>query len=208
MDGVNQTIAQIHRLYQQHHEIFRQEAYKVHSTDVNIANLDQLFDVMLNNSKKGIRKRSHNLWRINRMTPARLLRALFPAPRTIPLHAGIDIERYIAFDVNGGVTYQLPSTDCSNMFVYQAIGSRVIHLQPTGECRQQCRRLTVQLKQNHTCKYNISFEPVDIQYRLPFICLISLCFTVFYDWWYWKPISSPADRLLKTTSVSYIGSYC
>lgn len=86
------------------------------------------------------------------MTPARLIRKLFPAPKSIPIHAGIDIERYIAFDVNGGVTYQLPNTDCSNMFVYQAIGSRVIHLQPTNECRQQCRRLTVKLKQNHTCK--------------------------------------------------------
>lgn len=156
MDGINQTIAQIHQLYQQNRKIFRHEAYKVHSTDVNIGNLDQLFDVMLNSSKKRAQTRSHTLWRINRMTPARLLRALFPSPKTIPLHAGIDIERYIAFDVNGGVTYQLPSTDCSNMFVYQAIGSRVIHLQPTSECRQQCRRITVQLKQNHTCKYPLN----------------------------------------------------
>lgn len=137
--------------------MFRQEAYKVYSTDGNIKNLDHLFAVMLNKSgKSATNKPSHNLWRINRMTPARILRALFPAPKQLPKHAGIDIERYIAFDVNGGVTYQLPSTDCSNMFVHQAIGCRVIHLQPTSECEQQCRRISVILNQNHTCKHPIN----------------------------------------------------
>lgn len=153
---MNRSIAQIHKLYQQNRHMFREEAYKVYSTDGKIKNLDHLFAVMLNKSGKSVIP-SHNLWRINRMTPARILRALFPAPKTLPKHAGIDIERYLAFDVNGGVTYQLPSTDCSNMFVYQAIGSRVIHLQPTGECEQHCRRISVKLKQNHTCKLPLIF---------------------------------------------------
>lgn len=150
---MNQTIAKIHQLYQRNRRIFRDEAYKIRSTHSNIANLDQLFAAMLNSSGKEAQRPSHNLWRINRMTPARLLRTVFPTPKTIPIHAGIDIERYIAFDIDGGVTYQLPSTDCSNMFVYQAIGSRLIHLQPTTECKHHCRRLTVKLKQNHTRKY-------------------------------------------------------
>lgn len=161
---------------------------------------------MLNKSEKGVRKPSHNLWRINRMTPARILRALFPTPKVIPLHAGIDIERYIVFDVNGGVTYQLPSTDCSNMFIYQAIGSRIVHLQPTSECKQQCRRLSVKLKQHHTCKTSsLTFDTLHDSFTISFLYLH---YTVFYDWWYWKPISSPAHQLTKTTSVSYIGSYC
>lgn len=155
VDGINKSIARIHRLYQQNREVFRHEAYKVHSTDANIANLDQLFDLMLNKRGKSSTKSIHNLWRINRMTPGRILRALFPAPKFIPQHAGIDIERYVAFDmdINGGVTYQLPSTDCSNMFVYQAIGARIIHLNPTVECKKQCRRLSIKLKENHTCKH-------------------------------------------------------
>lgn len=159
-DGVNQSIMLIHQMYQQNREMFRKEAYRIRSTDANIVNLDQLFDVMLNKSgKNNISSGSNNLWRINRMTPARILRTIFPAPKTIPIHAGIDIERYIAFDVNGGVTYQLPSTDCSNMFVHQAIGTRIIHLEPTIECKQQCRRLTIKLQQNHTCKHPL---PVNI----------------------------------------------
>lgn len=133
--------------------MFLREANKVYASDSNVANLDQLFDVMLNKSGESSTKKFHALWRINRMTPGRILRALFPAPKTIPKNAGIDIERYIAFDINGGVTYQLPSTDCSNMFVYQAIGSRIIHLKPTIECKDQCRRLIVKLKENHTCKH-------------------------------------------------------
>lgn len=131
--------------------MFQKEAYRVRSTNASIKNLDQLFDVMLNSSGTNDLGRSNNLWRINRMTPARILRKIFPAPKIIPRHAGIDIERYIAFDVNGGVTYRLPSTDCSNMFVYQAIGSRIIHLEPTIECKEQCRRVTINLQQNHTC---------------------------------------------------------
>lgn len=166
---MNHSIAEIYQLYQRNREIFREEAFKVRSTDPNVVNLDQLFDMMLNKSGKVGRRSSHNLWRINRMTPARILRTLFPTPQTVPKHAGIDIERFIAFDVHGdgsesgdgdATTYQLPSTDCSNMFVFQAIGSRVIHLQPTSECREQCRRLTVKLKQNHTCKYPLN----------PFLC--------------------------------------
>lgn len=159
MDNVNHSIAEIHQMYQRSRNIFRTEAYKVRSTDPEITNLDQLFDVMLNKSGKIAHKSSHNLWRINRMTPARILRTIFSAPKQIPKHAGVDIERYVAFDLNDGEhTYQLPSTDfCSNMFVHQAIGSRVIYLQPTSECTQQCRRLTVKLKQNHTCKYTHTY---------------------------------------------------
>lgn len=99
------------------------------------------------------------------MTPGRMLRALFPAPKAIPEHAGIDIERYVAFDMNGGVTYQLPSTDCSNMFIHQAIGSRIIQLKPTAECQDECRRITIKLKENHTCKHPL---PIFVVFSLIF----------------------------------------
>lgn len=139
-------------MYQSHRQIFQQDAFKVQSTDNRIADLDGLFHVILNGSDNTSPVTSHNVWRINRMAPARVLRALFPPPKTLPQNAGIDIERIITFDISGGgMPYRLPTTDCSNMFVYQAIGSRVIHLQPTNECAQQCRRLTVKLEQNYTC---------------------------------------------------------
>lgn len=163
--------------------MFRRDAYRITSTDSNIVNLDQLFDVMLNKSGKSDTNNIHNLWRINRMfLPGIALRALFPAPKTLPEHAGIDIERYIAFDINGGTTYQLPSTDCSNMFVYQAIGSRIIHLKPTVECKDQCRRITVKLKENHTCKhpfFNTFFSLCNLTPLTRFIYLYFRFFFVF-----------------------------
>ena len=156
VDGTNKSVARIHEIYQENRKMFRIEADRIRSSDASIVNLDQLFDVMLNKSGKTTTKNIHILWRINRMTPGRMLRALFPAPKAIPEHAGIDIERYIAFDMNGGVTYQLPSTDCSNMFIHQAIGSRIIHLKPTVECQDECRRITIKLKENHTCKHPLT----------------------------------------------------
>lgn len=145
------TISRVFQLYQSHRQIFQQDAYKVQSTDNRIADLDGLFHVIMNGSDNSVPVISHSMWRINRMAPARVLRTLFPSPKTIPQNAGIDIERIIAFDISGGVPYRLPTTDCSNMFMYQAIGSRVIHLQPTNECTEQCQRLTVKLEQNYTC---------------------------------------------------------
>lgn len=131
--------------------MFQNECSSVFSTDWRIVNLDNLFDVLLNKSGAWEPRPSHNLWRINRMASARILRKVIPQPKILPLNSGIDIERYIAIDINGGITYQLPSTDCSNMFVHQAIGSRMIHLQPTSECKNQCRRLSVRLKKNQIC---------------------------------------------------------
>lgn len=150
------SVSRIFQLYQSNKQIFQQDAYKVHSTDSQITNLDGLFHVLLNRSEKAAPSNfpiHTTMWRINRMAPARALRTLFRQPNTIPPNAGIDIERYITFDVSGGSTYHLPTTDCSNMFVHQAIGSRVIHLQPTNECAHQCRLLTVKLEQNYTCKF-------------------------------------------------------
>lgn len=143
----------MYQLYRQNRNVFQIDAYKVFSTDSRIVNLDNLFDVLLNKSGASPSKPSHNLWRINRMAPARLLRTIIPQPKTLPLHSGIDIERYITIDIDGGVTHQMPNTDCSNMFVHQAIGARMIYLQPTSECKNQCRRLSVQLKQNQICNF-------------------------------------------------------
>lgn len=114
------------QLYRQNRKVFQNDARRIFSTDWRVADLDNLFDVLLNKSGAWESRPSHSIWRVNRMAPARILRAIFPQPKTLPLHSGISIERYIANDINGGVTYQFPSYDCSNMFVHQAIGTRMI----------------------------------------------------------------------------------
>lgn len=142
------TLPLLHSMYMENRKNFKENAYKVYSTNTNIQNLDHLFDALLLNKTKYDDKTSHNLWRVNRMAPARILRTIFPTPKSLPLHAAIGIERYIAFDTVHSASYRLPTADCSNMFVYQARGSRTIHLQPTKECEQQCRRTSVRLKEN------------------------------------------------------------
>lgn len=132
--------------------IFQQTAYKVHSTNPNIRNLDQLFDHFVNKTGDGCVEHSHSMWHINRMTPARVLRQVFATPKHLPKNAGIGIDRYFIVDGIAGPSYKLPTTDCSNMFVYQANGSRRIQLQPTNECTQQCSTIYVRLKRNQIRK--------------------------------------------------------
>lgn len=144
----------MYQLYRQNRKMFQTDAYKIFSTDWRIVNLDNLFDVLLNKSGAWESRPSHNLWQIKRMAPARIIRTVISQPKTLPLHSGIDIERYIAIDIDGGTRYKLPSTDCSNMFVHQVIGSRMIHLQPTSECKYQCRRLSVRLKPKQICNFH------------------------------------------------------
>ena len=193
------SIESLHALYEQHKEIFQRDAFNVQSTTDQIQNLDELFKHFLNESSP--HTESHSLWRINRMTPARLLRKLVPSVR-LPVNAAIGIERYVAIDL-GTQSYALPTTDCSNMFIYQAKGERTIVLRPTAECIQQCRTISVRLKENVFCEYFEEFSPATRQ--LTDSNYDSLA--VFYDWWYWKPISV-ADPHAKSMSISFIGSYC
>lgn len=140
-------MSRLHSLYTENRKVFHENAYKVHSTDRSIRNLDQMFDLILNDTRLH-KSDTHISWRINRMAPARVLRTIFPTPKNLPAHVGIGVERYITIDTPNSPSYPLPTTDCSNMFVYQAIGSRTIYLQPTKECQTQCRRISVRLTEN------------------------------------------------------------
>lgn len=141
----------LHQIYTENRQIFHENAYKIESTQSIIQNVDDLFENVLNESS--IRDDSHNLWRINRMTPARILRKLFPKPPGLPETAGIGVERFIAIDSANSISYTLPVTDCSNMFVYMAKGMRTIHLRPTNECQTKCRQLHIRLDENSYREY-------------------------------------------------------
>lgn len=141
----------LYELYNEHRAIFRENAYKITSSQSHIMNLDDLFSHFLNeNATTNVR--SHNLWRINRMAPVRILRELFSKPPGLPETAGIGVERYIAIDSVNGPSYALPATDCSNMYVYMAQGARTIHLRPTSECQTKCRQLHIRLEEASFCK--------------------------------------------------------
>lgn len=165
----------IFKLYTINRDTFQRDAFRVQSTNREITNLDELF----NDFNRTHHEQSHNLWRCNRMQPARLIRRLFTRPERLP-KTGIALERYVMIDTPNAASYTLPDTECSNMYVQQALGTRFIILRPTPECRHKCRTLSVRLPQS---------------------------FVLSYNWWYWKPISAPVP-LTETVSISLIGSYC
>lgn len=87
------------------------------------------------------------------MTPARLIRALFPKPLMVSEWSGQSVERYIMIDEPGAETYTLPSFECSYVFVIQGSGQRTIILKPSKECSRDCRTISIVLKPSYVCEY-------------------------------------------------------
>uniref|UniRef100_A0A0K8TKR0 Putative conserved plasma membrane protein n=1 Tax=Tabanus bromius TaxID=304241 RepID=A0A0K8TKR0_TABBR len=168
-------VSDLFELYKSNKDVFYRDAYRVTSTNREVTNLDELF----HDFNRTHQVKSHNLWRCNRMPPARTLRTLFARPNRLPT-TGIALERYLAIDTDDAPSYPIPDAECSNMFIQQALGTRIIILRPTTECRSKCRTISIRLPQS---------------------------FVLSYNWWYWRPISAP-DQFSKSTSISFIGSYC
>lgn len=162
--------------YDNNKEVFMKDAYKVKSSNPDIKNLDDLGVDLLNRTN---RIESHNILRINRMSPARVLRQYFTHPKRLP-KTGIALERFLILDTPDAMPYRIPDPECANVFLIQVQGNRKIVLRPTVECKSECRTLSIRLPTGYALKYN---------------------------WWYYKPISL-ADEIASSNSVTYIGSYC
>ncbi|EDW52868.1 GM12541 [Drosophila sechellia] len=141
-------LSQFYNIYASNHEIFQRDAYRVHSTNQDVHNLEDLFG-QFNSSWT---QQAHNLWRCNRMLPARLLRPIFARPTRLP-SMGVALERYVAIDTAQAPAYTLPETECPNVYVHQAVGTRFIILRPTSECRHRCRTLSLRLTQSFVREY-------------------------------------------------------
>jgi hypothetical protein len=147
-------VNRLHELYQANEAVFRQDAFRVDSTNPTIKNLDNLFQNFLNSTNQA---ESHSVWRCNRMAPARLLRNLFPLPSKFP-KTGISLERYIAIDTPNAAPFRIPDAECANMFLIQAFGVRNILLRPTQECRSVCKTLSVRLPATYAREFGIEVE--------------------------------------------------
>lgn len=132
------------QIYKNNESIFKRE--KIQSTNKNIKNFDNLINDFTNKTHQ---IESHSLYRINRMIPARILRKYLPK---MPSN-GINLERFLAIDTAQAFPYRIPDCECSNMFVVQAMGSRIITLRPTSECRSKCRTISVKLSPSYACKF-------------------------------------------------------
>ncbi|CAK9814542.1 hypothetical protein ANTQUA_LOCUS8113 [Anthophora quadrimaculata] len=169
----------IQQLLWQHAEIFEKDAMKVFSNNLTYRNI---LDIMENrtglNPSKNLN--NHITWRINRMAAGRYLRKLFPKPIDIPNWWEQSIEKFIFFDEPKSPPYSLPNPECSNVVIRCTSGSRLIKMISSPECITSCKSFTV---------------------------LLSVGKTLWYNWWYWRPISLPS---LNSTSItiSYMTSFC
>lgn len=136
----------VYNMYVNNQDIFERDAYRVYSTNKEIANLEDLFHQF----NQTIKMETHNLWRCNRMLPARLLRKLIARPSSLP--SSLALERYMTIDTPQAHSYTIPDTECPNVYIQQALGSRFIILRPTSECRHRCRTLSMRLPHSYMCK--------------------------------------------------------
>lgn len=125
-------------------------------------------------------KNTRIIWRINRMKPGQILRKLFPKSAATPDWWGQSTEKYVIIDEPKSSAYVLPNTECGNVILRCGSGERLIRLVPSAECQQECRSLTILLRAKQT---------------------------LWYNWWYWRPVSLPAANST-SISVSYLTSFC
>jgi hypothetical protein len=163
----------LQKLYTENKHTFGAEANNIKSNNSSVNSLEELFD-------NGVKSSTHVSWRINKMSPGRLIRSLFPRPYIISEWSGQSIERYVMIDGPKASPYTLPNPECSYVIVIQGSGERTIILKPSKECGNICRTVSVILKPSYV---------------------------LWYNWWYWRPISLPTENSTET-SVSYVSSYC
>lgn len=96
------------------------------------------------------------MWRCNRMSALRLLRKLIggrAAFQALP-RTGVHIERYVTVDAPAALAYRLPDMECARVFVVQLTGSRTLVLRPSGECAQDCRTVSVRMREGSVREFS------------------------------------------------------
>ncbi|XP_020283920.1 uncharacterized protein LOC109854830 isoform X1 [Pseudomyrmex gracilis] len=166
-------------MYWRNSKIFDQDARRISS---NNKNFKVIRDVMENRLDMYPTKLldTHVSWRINRMEPNRILRKLFPKPVETPNWWSQGTEKYIFIDESRSPPYTVPNPECSNIVIRCAAGARLIKMIPSSECAQHCRSSIILLSAGHT---------------------------LWYNWWYWRPVSLPVYNATDL-SVSYLTSFC
>ncbi|XP_011136473.1 uncharacterized protein LOC105181417 [Harpegnathos saltator] len=166
-------------IYWNNYDIFDQDAEKIIS---NNESFKTIHDIMVDRLDMYPTNSltTHILWKINRMKPNRILRRLFPKPTEIPNWWSQGIEKFVFIDESKSPSYVLPSPECSNIVIRCTAGARLIRMMPSSECIQHCRSSTILLSAGHT---------------------------LWYNWWYWRPVSLPVYNATDL-SISYLTSFC
>ncbi|KAL0112136.1 hypothetical protein PUN28_013408 [Cardiocondyla obscurior] len=178
-NNTNVKMKDLVNLYWNNQDIFDEDAKRISSNNETFKKIHDAMDKRLDLFHT-TSLTTHISWRINRMKPSRILRKLFPKPVETPNWWSQSTEKYIFIDESRSPPYLLPNPECSNIMIRCTAGARLIKLIPSSECTQHCRSLTI---------------------------LLSAGYTLWYNWWYWKPVSLPVYNATDI-SIGYLISFC
>ncbi|KAJ8675182.1 hypothetical protein QAD02_010968 [Eretmocerus hayati] len=168
-------IKKFHEFYEKHK--------RVSTSDAQQFVLNQIFHSPV---EVGYEKPSHSRedvhikWRINRMETGRELRRIFSGPAQVPDWWSPSTEKFVFIDQPKVTAYSMPNPECANVIIQCKTGERLIELNPSPGCSQNCRKLSITLKARQS---------------------------LWYNWWYWRPTSLPIDNTTGIT-ITYLTSYC
>ncbi|XP_011860009.1 PREDICTED: uncharacterized protein LOC105557384 [Vollenhovia emeryi] len=166
-------------LYWNNRDVFDEDAKRISSNNATFKIIRDVADKRLDMFHTASLS-THISWRVNRMKPSRILRKLFPKPAETPNWWSQGTDRYIFIDESGSLPYSLPNPECSNIIIRCTAGERLIKMMPSLECTQHCRSWTILLSAGHT---------------------------LWYNWWYWRPVSLPVYNATDL-SIAYLTSFC
>ncbi|KAK2582305.1 hypothetical protein KPH14_004644 [Odynerus spinipes] len=175
--GVN--MQDLSEMYLHNNKTFKEDANRIFSNNDAYLTIQDVFNKRLDMYPSEFLT-THILWRINRMKPGRIIRKLFPKPVETPNWWGPSIEKFVFIDEPNSPFYSLPNPECSNVILRFTDGARLIKMVPSSECQQHCKTSTIVLSKGHT---------------------------LWYNWWYWRPISLPISNST-AISISYLTSFC
>uniref|UniRef100_A0A0C9R5D3 ThiI_2 protein n=1 Tax=Fopius arisanus TaxID=64838 RepID=A0A0C9R5D3_9HYME len=166
-------------MYKNHSDIFNVDARRISSNNPFYRTIKNVLEKRLDENPSEFLD-THVSWRLNRMRPSRILRKLMPKPSGTPIWWSQSTERYLFIDEPKAGEYSLPNPECSNVILRSTRGSRLIKMTPSTECQRNCRT---------------------------FLVLLSPSRTLWYNWWYWRPMSLPAINSTEI-SINYLTSFC
>ncbi|XP_076298979.1 uncharacterized protein LOC143218008 isoform X1 [Lasioglossum baleicum] len=167
------------QLFWENCDTFERDAMKIYSNNHTYKHIRDVMESKIDSYP------SHNLddhvtWRVNRMTAGRVLRKLFPVPVGTPTWWEQSTEKFVIIDEPKSPPYALPNPECSNVVMRCTSGARLIKMVASQECTESCASFTI---------------------------LLTAGKILWYNWWYWRPVSLPASNST-STSINYIISFC
>ncbi|XP_078042734.1 uncharacterized protein LOC144473058 isoform X1 [Augochlora pura] len=167
------------QLFWENYETFERDAMKIYSNNLTYKHIRDVMESKID-SLPSRNLDDHVTWRVNRMTAGRVLRKLFPVPIDTPIWWEQSTEKFIVIDEQKSPPYALPNPECSNVAIRCTSGSRLIKMVASLECSGSCASFTV---------------------------LLTAGKILWYNWWYWRPLSLPVSNST-SISVNYIISFC